>query len=785
MRLWIDETACDLFTQDIPLPKLDLSRLGEVAAHREGRKLRLKLPASRLNDDIFGCSRDPESACRFNEEPHTARLEADGAVLMRGEVLLEKASDAGYEVLIREGGTAWANRAALQMFNELGIDYTASLTPQEILDSWTNTSPVKFFPIHRDSYEQQINGYDLLPPERLLTVDDYHPFLHIKTLIEQIFKESGYKLESRFFGSEFFQKLYMSGAYSSRDTTAAMNRMGFRARRLGSATAAADSSGRVYANPSALYNTVGNLVETANPTALDEDGEVDQELYSAGNCFTMNNGHILFRPLSEVSVGFEYYLKYETEHRILSRHELRGFDTVQIPGCGLVTSRLTNRYEDQRKALHNNYIYRLIVFDHIEGARYRLVWVVDGQPVPASEGELSARSMLVTSPVTGTLGSAILQQRVGEQWVTTSLDWALYNGYIQERGKTVVEMRLHSPSERVTPENPKYFDSIFFGGAEEGMTLKLDKHCSIRPLFLSTPGYGSKIDFATVAQHPFRQIELLEAVAHLFNLRFLTDEEQRIVRVEPVDVMYLTSEVVDWRDRVVQEEPVRLIDLGNTLHRVRTLAYGVSDGAVARLERDEGALFGAWRQEVASRAALMGEQVKRNPLFHPTLSSVGHYLNAPSARLLQVGDRDVVDDGTNFSLRIVSYRGLQPLPDGERWGAPSHAQSYPLAVFHLPAEGEAAGCTLCFGNRDEVKGLHTYYDHDWRSEAEGGLVELTLHLAPHEVESLLRPEGDGPTLRSRFRLSTSHGEFVGRLHAIEAGRHDAGKVRCTFFRLDR
>ena len=786
MRLFIDQTYCDLATSKITLPKLDLSRLGEVSAHREGRKLRLKLPASRRNDDLFGCARDPETARRFNVDRHTARLEADGAVLMQGEVLLERASDAGYEVLIREGGSSWANQAALRMFNELGLDFQATLTPQAILESWTNDSPVKFFPIHRDSYEQQMSGSDLLTAERLLTVDDYHPFLHIKSLIEQIFRESGYTLQSRFFGSEFFQKLYMSGAYASRDTTAAMNRMGFLARRLTSVTATADSSGRVYANPSALYSTVGNLVESANPTTPDEDGEPDQELYTAGNCFTMNNGRILFRPLSEVSVGFEYYLKYVTEHRILTRHELTGFDTLYIPGCGMVTSHLTNRYVDRREALDNNYIYRLIVFDHTEGTRYRLVWLVDGVPVPASEGVFSSRTTLVTSPVDGTLSTAILQQEVDGQWVTTTLDWALYDGYIREVGKTTVEMRLHSAAERVTPESPKYFDTIFFGGAEEGMTLTLDKHCSIRPLFLSTPGYGSKIDFATVAQHQIRQIELLEAVAHLFNLRFLTDEEQKTVRVEPADVMYLTSPVEDWRSRVVQEEPATMIDLSGDLHEVRTLAYGVSDGAVARLEREEGSRFGAWSTEVESQAALMGEQVRRNPLFHPTLSSVGHYLNAPSARLLQVGDRDSTDeDGTNFSPRIVSYRGLQPLPEGERWGSPAHANYYPLAVFHLPAEGEEPGCTLCFEQRDGVKGLYSHYDHELRCEAEGGLVELTLRLSPHDLESLLRPEGEGATLRSRFRLRTSHGEFVGRLHAIERGVHDSGTVRCTFFRLDR
>lgn len=60
MELLIDTQRCDLPLQEIQLPRLDLSRLGEVAAHREGRTLSLRLPATPTNDRIFGFARDPE-----------------------------------------------------------------------------------------------------------------------------------------------------------------------------------------------------------------------------------------------------------------------------------------------------------------------------------------------------------------------------------------------------------------------------------------------------------------------------------------------------------------------------------------------------------------------------------------------------------------------------------------------------------------------------------------------------------------------------------------------------
>ncbi len=785
MELLIDTQRCDLPLQEIQLPRLDLSRLGEVAAHREGRTLSLRLPATPANDRIFGFARDPEAAPPFNHTAHEALLQSDGVVLMRGKALLNEASDEGYSLTIREGGTGWATQAALRWFNELQIADVLSLTPLAILQSWSNDSAIKYFPIHRDDYAQQMSGSDLLRAERMLTVDDYYPFLHLKTLIEQIFREAGYTVESRFLSSEFFRKLYMSGAYSSRDTTAAMNRMGFLARRLTTASAEADYRGRVYADPAALYHTIGNLVESASPLAVDEAGETLHELYANGHCFTIEDGRILFRPIGEVSVGFEYYLKYVTEHRIRSRTELTGFDSIYLPGCGLISAHLANRYEDHRSHVEPGFGYRALVFEPQEGAEYRLLITHDG--VAGYElGRFTGRSARIDTPFEGHFENPVLQINTDAGWVDCEADWALYAGYIDEVGSTTVELRLHSPAELVTPDKPKFFDTIFFAGAEEGMSLTLDRTCSIRPLFRSTPGYGEAVDFKAVAHHEIRQIELLEAVAHLFNLRFVTDEERCTVRIEPSDVLYRTSQVVDWRTKVDPESPVRLKESAAQMHQTERWCYAVSDGAVDRFERQKGEVFGAWSFACPSQAALAGEKVHRNPLFHPSLCSVGHYANAPSARLLQVGDRDsMTEDGTNFSPRIVSFRGMQPLPEGELWGYPSFAAEYPLIAFHLPPDEGITGFTLCFEDRDGLKGLHSYYDNDLKATSEAGIAELTLQLQPHEVAELMRPEGGEVNLRSIFRLRSSCGELRGTLRSIERGAHDQGKVCCTFNRIDR
>ena len=532
MELKIDGQICDLKAGSIAVPGYDAARLADPEACREGRSLKIPIPATPRNDALVGFACDPHAAGGFNDALHTAELSAEGSVLIGGTVRLLAASGEGYTLEIRDGGAGWAENAARRMFSRLGVAWDNVLTPTAIVESWTDDSPVKFFPIHRDEYRRQNSSSDLLPAERLLSVEDYHPFLHVATLVGQIFREADYEVKSRFFESAFFRSLYMSGAYSSRDTTAAAGRMGFSARRLAPATAAANELGRVSANPKAVANTVGNIVDTATPQSVDAGGEAIDGLFNNGNCFSTDNGKIVFTPPTEISVGFEYRLKYTTAHRIVSRTRLKGFDTVYLGPGAEFRFELANRYRDLREAVAPNFTYRALVFDHLAGAQYRLTYTRNGVPGTVWT-DFAARSAQVTTPASGTVADPVLLVRSGSQWVAYRGDWALYNGYVGETGQTMVEVRLRTAAESVSPASPKYFNLIYFAGAEPGMALTLHKECSLRPRFLSAPGFGSRIAFADVAQHRIRQSELLDALAHLFNLRFYTEEATRRVWIEP------------------------------------------------------------------------------------------------------------------------------------------------------------------------------------------------------------------------------------------------------------
>lgn len=784
MELKIDGTICDLGSDPVAVPGYDAEQSETIDAAREGRSLTLEIPFSKRNDPLLGFARDALSAETFNKSLHQAELSFQGARLIDGTVRLLAVAENRYRIEIRSGGAQWAELAARSSLADLEIDWQTILTPTNLCNSWVSDDPVKFLPVHHDDYEQQNSSSDLLSAERILAVEDYHPFLHVAALVKQIFARAGYRIKSAFFDSELFQSLHMSGAYASHDTTAAVNRMGFSARRLNPVTASANESGRVWANPDALANTLGNIVETATPLSVDADGEAVNGLFNNGNCFSTDNGKIVFTPPTEVDVGFEYYLKYTTQHRILSRTRLTGFDTIYLGPNANFQFQLTNRYKDLRNEITNSFSYRAIVFNHSAGSQYRLTFTRDGVD-NVVWATFASRSAVVTTPASGSIANPRLQIYNGSQWVDYTDDWALYKGYIGETGQTTVDVKLRSPSEHVTPASPKFFNQIYFSGAEEGMQITLHKECSLRPRFLAGPTQGSTVNFADVTRRDIRQADLLEALAHLFNLRFFTEPDTRTVWIEPEPDFY-AGETVDWSRKTDFSQPVVREQIAPLIHETRTWQLQDGDGAVNRFNADEQTTLGAWSVTAGSYATLQGEKILRNPLFAPTLNSAKHYLNAPSALLPQVGDRDdAEDDGTNFSTRIVRYVGIKPLPDDERWGYPSGRNEYPLAAFLFAGDDQTEPFTLGFEDRDGAQGLHRYYDRQVHREAVGERVSLALKIAPHEFAALFTPGTGCPDIRSVFRIDTGNGTVRAILRRIEAYDPSKASVYCQFERIDQ
>lgn len=174
--------------------------------------------------------------------------------------------------------------------------------------------------------------------------------------------------------------------------------------------------------------------------------------------------------------------------------------------------------------------------------------------------EFSARTAQVTTPASGTVADPVLLIRAGTRWVRYAGDWALYDGYVTESGRTTVELRVRTAPERIAPASPKFFDRIYFYGAEEGMSLTLHKECSLRPRFVGT-GLRLRNHFRRRRPASYPAVGTARSAATPLQPEVPHRGETKTVRIEPADEFFGSGTTADWRDRSDFSQPVVLADI--------------------------------------------------------------------------------------------------------------------------------------------------------------------------------------------------------------------------------
>ena len=599
--------------------------------------------------------------------------------------------------------------------------------------------------------------------------------LHLRSLLNAIFAQSGYLISSTFLSSDFFSSLYISGRWKERsgvdDVAAAMN---FKAvRTVASDNVDAHEFGRVYADHLANYHTVGNLV----------DGLGDVDGAPASESFHLDHtGRICFTAEKAVSVAFEYHLRYRTDTRIISRSRMQCFNQFRPDFGDTISFEPTNPYPDRKGGnFVNGRRYTLAIFGATEGTTYSLEATVDGV-----SGVVLATTTQPFSNVSNDVGrveNLRLRKIDGLMSVDATEDWALYDGYVQERGSREVEITVRSTPKRLSAGESQYFDMFYFGGAEEGMTMQLLEGTSMRPLFFTTPIEGEVLKWDDVADYGFSQMDLIAAVKNLFDLQIYTDTSTKRVYIEPHATFCNRDVVVDWSNKIDFGRGVSVVELGTSSHSDLTVAYRATDKASALLAESEGVPYGEWSAKIYNRFAIDGVERNENPLFAPSVSVVGSVPLAPSVSLIAVGNRDDVDDGvvlrSNFDTKIVAYRTMQPLAEGERWEWPTeHNGECPLVEFFSP-EGESPLSRL-FENRGGVEGLGRYWQERVDALNYSRRITLYLHLSPDEVEAIAFPNSTGHDFRAVYRLRLEDEEVLCRLEEVVDYNPMASSTKCVF-----
>lgn len=770
IRLIIDGVECPI-VGSISLPQFSMSKLASCEAWREGYNIAAEVASTSETDTLFGHFRELHHSKDFNDSYHTATLEVDGVAFVTGMATLlgyyHRKRQPRYKLRIRTGGAEWAERAALTRLNKVALDDSMTMSLNDITASWSNDSAIRFIPLWRDSYPTEADS-SISAPQRSLMPHNYHPFLSIRRILEEVIHESGYNLKSDFFTSPLFDSLMMSGAYHKVDTEQAERAMGFLAYRTFSSKATADTGGRVCIHGSQSDNNCGAIVDTASPTATDENGEVFYNAFNNNGVLSFENEDPIFTPTREINVAFDIRLKYITDYTIASSKYLQGFDTITVGyGCE-IPLKLKNPFPDRRNNVTPYKSYMLMIFDDMEGYEFTL-----GAPAVAT---ITQRDTIIVMPADVSSSLQLYYRAKGTlTYYTYEGDWALYDGHVTRNGRCHVDIELRTPFNRYTPTSPKAINDIFISGAAEGQTLTLCSGCSVRPVFSGAAGYGEVVTYADVANHDISVMDLFNAMKQMFNLRFYTHEPSKSLYIEPYDAMD-DGKIVDWRERQCNGEQQLISRVVDCFEDTR-IGYLPADGVTKRLTGDD-TTFGLWKHHIDSYAAKQGIKSIYNPLFMPTISLTGFSGSAPSAKILTVGNRDIITSNHSVEPRVVMYHGIVALPTDQRWESPTEDKGYPLATFHDPE----SGMSLCFENRDNCTGLNNYYINYLQEMAQRELFVCDIHLNAKEFISLFDLDDGDVTILSRFRLDLNGNSSLFKLHEIDSYDPSTGIARCSFHR---
>lgn len=784
IALWIDEKRCDIDSiPTLPL-NFELTSLTKVEGERSGRTIELTLPATPVNDAILGTSHDIFTTKRFNMEHHTARIEKEGVEIFSGTAYLltstvKEGFSGDYTLRISEGGAEWIDGVVYGSLASLKIPFSGVLNLVDIAKSWEGEQSVRFLPIYRGNYQSRYSSSSALPVERVLLTDDYHPFISVRDMVRAMFADSGYTLRSDFFDSELGRSLYISGDYTRTNNAAAKAKCDFLARRSTTGHATADFLGRVYASNAFATHTVGAIVDTADPQALDENGVAMSDTFCTNNSFSKNSaGNICFTPKVTTRVGFLLHLEYTTEYSILSRERLLGFDVIEGIYGERIDISLANNCKDHRDSPLLNHQYRAIVFDHIVGREYRLE-AGTSSGVTINVATWSSRSELVVTPASQFSSLRLLYRDTTSEdqaWKPYNDDWALYSGYIEEEGEIDVEMDFRIAPQEVTAGDSLVLDNFWFGGAKKGMKLTLSTNTSLRPYFTSVPGFGSNLEFKDIAPRNLRQVDLLTALGEMFNLAFYTDRKRKEVIIEPLEALYEDDEVVDWNSRIDHSKGIVIADCGMDLPQDFVLSYLEEDLLSQQFNNENSTRLGYWSFRNPLYGTKRSTRRLGNTLFTTTLNTSDIISSAPSASVMQVGTVEAEEGAEEpFAPRIVRYLGMRPLPEGESWGGDTRRNSYPYAAF---VDGEEVN--LCFEDRNDIEGLHHYYLPMLHRQRDGVNITLDLYLSTAEIATLFTADGLKPSLRRRFRFNIQGENALFRLAKIEMWNTESNIVRCRF-----
>ena len=332
------QVICDLYeNEDIPL-SLSVDDFKNVAEKVQSYSKAFNLPATKRNnqifDNIFEITRT-DTGLNFNPYKRTkAILKQDGFLLFEGYLRMldisDKSGETSYNVNLYSEVIALADVLGDKTFSDLDFTELSHLyNDTQIKNSWNNAGTGISYTYastsgFRDDYTTL--KYPFVDWTHQFTLsgtnmtfssitDIFRPFINIKYLIDRIFQEAPFTVESDFFNTDDFKKLYIDFNWGRDDIPTNANTTG------------------IYAS----FNTIFGVFAGTSYTAL-EIGTQPSSIFGVAPPDYDFSTNILTNTVLNTTYGIDYNFTVKNTDTVNRTVELRWLVAgVAFEYSGLIT----------------------------------------------------------------------------------------------------------------------------------------------------------------------------------------------------------------------------------------------------------------------------------------------------------------------------------------------------------------------------------------------------------------------------------------------------------------
>lgn len=812
VEIYIDDELLEIDQTTSAAISHEIASIEEPDKSLTGNAKDIEVPYTARNRKIMQFSEQILSRVLFNNSGHSARIFVNGSLVMYGAAYIDKYMDSGnnfghYALKILGASADWVKRANTLLVKELADNFSVKYFLRDVYENSILTKPtlIKFFPVDRGTYYQQ-NASGDMEDRTSIDITDYHPFINIWMLLALIFE--GYTISSSM--ESFFRRLYMSGFVPEpEDSEGIEEDNNFKvASTLNTDAVAAtffaqsrntyqvnlfnrwwSSDNELFVATNGIMQTVGGytvfiptlsctvsfrMTVSYNSTVGKNNEYVDTLKFGAGE--NVQKLHVTPYMSNEYDAGFGGYVPRESASGGYAKCRYMWFLKLKRPS-------------DWTKIIKREYAYKqglivsvgktrdTVLTENIkpEGQWLRVyvgegmvsVKTVDYYVVDANGNEkmilpgVFEKSDIVPIP-DGTLSFSDIEFNTYSFGIGAGQSFPLRFEFAISTGVTsdsTVELRINGTD---------YYD----GSTSYG--------CTITPDFRNAFAYGSNIGISVIGGDK-TQLQIIQALRHLFNLYFYTNPITKEVFIEPRTSFYrpiskTNTYHVDWTDRIDYTHEVENEQLGNNIGNALRLAYAEGNDVIKKFNRRNRCKLGTFQTALDNKTTT-GTKELTNTLFSPFIRRKIERMGWTVLQNVQESEQSTVSDVEfDITTTIGIFSGVASRTTGTDRGI---YPSYPVLVFqelnhNLGFEDSVNGTSV-------VKGLHQYYDANIQQYNRARRITAYLRLSALDMEKIQCPSEAFSDFRSVFTLKHKGEILYLELEKIADYNPSSGEsTKCTF-----